>query len=111
MESQTHKSIMVTTQRRDTVAEIIVRDTGAGISADIQARLFDPFFTTKDVGKGTGLGLSVCYGIIKNHRGAIDVQSQQGTGAMFTIQLPLAHQSTSESSKRAFRMLGTENCA
>lgn len=97
MESQTHKSIMVTTQRRGTVAEIIVRDTGAGISADIQARLFDPFFTTKDVGKGTGLGLSVCYGIIKNHRGAIDVQSQPGTGAMFTIQLPLAHQSpTSE---------------
>jgi signal transduction histidine kinase len=80
------------------VAEIIVRDTGAGISADIQARLFDPFFTTKDVGKGTGLGLSVCYGIIKNHRGAIDVQSQPGTGAMFTIQLPLSHQSpTSES--------------
>ena len=96
MESKAHKSIMVTTRRRDTVAEIIVRDTGAGISADIQARLFDPFFTTKDVGKGTGLGLSVCYGIIKNHRGAIDVQSQQGTGAMFTIQLPLAHQSTSE---------------
>lgn len=93
MESKAHKSIMVTTRRRDTVAEIIVRDTGVGIAADIQARLFDPFFTTKDVGKGTGLGLSVCYGIIKNHRGAIDVQSQPGTGAMFTIQLPLAHQS------------------
>jgi len=97
MESKTHKSIMMTTRRRDPVAEIIVRDTGVGIAADIQARLFDPFFTTKDVGKGTGLGLSVCYGIIKNHRGAIDVKSQPGTCTMFTIQLPLAHQNpTSE---------------
>jgi C4-dicarboxylate-specific signal transduction histidine kinase len=90
MESVPHKSLLIATQIRDTVVEIIVRDTGVGISADIQARLFDPFFTTKDVGKGAGLGLSVCYGIIKDHRGAIDVESQQGMGAMFTIQLPLA---------------------
>ena len=115
MESVPYKSLLIATQIRDTVVEIIVRDTGVGIAADIQARLFDPFFTTKDVGKGAGLGLSVCYGIIKDHRGAIDVQSQQGMGAMFTIQLPLAHQSPKSEpevlSEGAFRMVGRDNCA
>ncbi|MHC5039212.1 MAG: sensor histidine kinase, partial [Planctomycetota bacterium] len=52
-------------------------------------KIFDPFFTTKEVGKGTGLGLSICHGIIKEHRGAIRVESKAGEGTQFTVELPL----------------------
>jgi signal transduction histidine kinase len=65
-----------------------VRDTGAGIPGDLIAKIFDPFFTTKPVGEGTGLGLTICHKIVEEHRGAIDVQSEPGRGAMFTITLP-----------------------
>ena len=51
-------------------------------------RIFDPFFTTKPVGKGTGLGLSISYGIVKEHGGSIDVESEVGRGSKFTISLP-----------------------
>jgi len=66
-----------------------VRDEGTGISVDDQAKLFTPFFTTKPVGKGTGLGLSIVYGIIKMHRGQVEVDSQPGEGTVFTIKLPV----------------------
>lgn len=66
-----------------------VQDEGRGISADDQAKLFTPFYTTKPVGKGTGLGLSIVYGIIKMHRGQIEVTSQPGKGTVFTIMLPV----------------------
>lgn len=66
-----------------------VQDQGQGISADDQAKLFAPFYTTKPVGKGTGLGLSIVYGIIKMHRGQIEVDSQPGKGTVFTITLPV----------------------
>jgi two-component system NtrC family sensor kinase len=65
-----------------------VRDTGAGIPGDLIAKIFDPFFTTKPVGEGTGLGLTICHKIVEEHRGAIDVQSEPGRGATFTITLP-----------------------
>jgi len=68
--------------------EIQVRDTGPGIPEEIQAKIFEPFFTTKPAGKGTGLGLSVSYGIIKNHKGEIRVESGVGQGTTFTISLP-----------------------
>lgn len=68
--------------------EIRVADTGPGIPAEIRHRLFDPFFTTKPAGKGTGLGLSVTYGIIKDHKGEIRVESEPGQGATFIILLP-----------------------
>ncbi|MEM9805044.1 MAG: ATP-binding protein [Cyanobacteria bacterium P01_D01_bin.56] len=67
---------------------IIIRDSGPGIPADIQAKIFDPFFTTKPVGKGTGLGLGICFKIIQQHQGAIKVRSKVGKGTEFSITLP-----------------------
>jgi two-component system NtrC family sensor kinase len=67
-----------------------VRDTGLGISPENMTKIFDPFFTTKDVGRGTGLGLAVCYGILSDHGGRLDVGSSIGVGTTFTITLPVA---------------------
>jgi signal transduction histidine kinase len=69
--------------------KIAITDTGSGISEENLKKLFNPFFTTKQIGRGTGLGLAISYGIIKMHRGDIQVESQFGKGTTFTISLPL----------------------
>ncbi|HKR00412.1 MAG TPA: response regulator [Pyrinomonadaceae bacterium] len=68
-----------------------VSDTGVGIAPENLTKIFDPFFTTKEIGRGTGLGLAVCYGIVTEHGGRLDVQSVVGAGTTFTISLPAAN--------------------
>jgi two-component system, NtrC family, sensor kinase len=72
---------------------ISVRDTGSGIPEGHRSRLFDPFFTTKPVGQGTGLGLAIAYGIVQDHEGSIEVESQEGVGSEFTVRIPMDLQS------------------
>ena len=66
-----------------------VSDTGPGIPAAVRPRLFEPFFTTKPQGQGTGLGLPLCQGIVENHGGTIEAESEEGKGALFRVLLPL----------------------
>ncbi len=69
---------------------VSVIDTGTGISERVKPHIFEPFYTTKERGKGTGLGLSVVYGVVNNHRGFVQVDSEPGQGTTFKVYLPLA---------------------
>jgi two-component system, NtrC family, sensor kinase len=77
-------------QDQDRYWTVCVSDDGEGMSADVKEHIFEPFFTTREVGSGTGLGLSIAYGIVADHAGTIDVESQPGAGSTFTIRLPIS---------------------
>jgi signal transduction histidine kinase len=74
----------------DTAVSVEIADTGSGIPAAVVPRIFDPFFTTKAVGEGTGLGLSITYGIVREHRGTVEVRTEEGAGTVFILQFPSA---------------------
>jgi signal transduction histidine kinase len=82
-------TVSVSTKKMDKDVEIKVKDNGNGIPQNIVGKIFQPFFTTKPTGEGTGLGLSLSYDIIKAHGGEIKVNSTEGEGSVFIIQLPL----------------------
>jgi len=82
-------TLTVATRADGDTVRVVIRDDGPGIPREVRDRIFDPFFTTKDVGAGTGLGLSISHGIVTAHHGRIEVDSEPGKGAAFTIVLPV----------------------
>jgi len=82
-------SIVTKHLREKESVSVSFADTGVGIPQENLSKLFEPFFSTKKKGKGVGLGLSVAYGIIQEHGGSIQVQSEEGRGTTFTVELPL----------------------
>jgi signal transduction histidine kinase len=82
-------TLTVTTEQVGSEVAVRIADTGAGIPVDILPRIFEPFFTTRPIGQGTGLGLSVSLGIVEQHGGRIEVESQEEKGSTFTVWLPV----------------------
>lgn len=69
--------------------QVIVADTGQGLSSEYLRHIFDPFYFTNEEGEKAGMGMSIAYGVIERHGGTIEVESQEGKGTMFTVHLPL----------------------
>ncbi|HTZ21869.1 MAG TPA: ATP-binding protein [Opitutaceae bacterium] len=90
MEPVADPRLEIAVGRGDGCGLITVTDNGVGIAPEIIGRIFDPFFTTKSPDRGSGLGLSVCLGIVRQHDGAITVESEPGKGACFAVTFPLA---------------------
>jgi two-component system NtrC family sensor kinase len=69
--------------------EVAIRDSGIGMSKEIEKRIFEPFFTTKEPGRGGGLGLTICKEIVLSHRGRIEIETAEGKGTVFFVKLPV----------------------
>jgi len=82
-------TVSVSTKKIENKVEVRVKDNGNGIAQKEVNKIFQPFFTTKPTGQGTGLGLSLSYDIIKAHGGEIKVETKEGEGSEFIIQLPI----------------------
>jgi len=83
-----HSAVKVDSETLEEFLQLVIQDTGSGITEQDRAHLFDPFFTTKE--GGTGLGLSIAYAIVQKHNGQIAVESEVGKGTSFLLSLPLS---------------------
>lgn len=92
----------VTSNGKQEFVRISVADSGMGIPKELQCTIFEPFFTTKPEGKGTGLGLSSSYGIMRQHNGKIEVESEVGAGATFNVFFPIARTFETSVAEKAF---------
>jgi len=92
--SQPMRLTVTTRSLPDGQIQIRFGDTGPGMPPEIKAKIFDPFFTTKTVGKGTGMGMGICFKIIEQHQGNIDVITAVGKGAEFVLTLPVDRSAT-----------------
>jgi signal transduction histidine kinase len=89
-ESAKKGRIEISTSHTDREVEVRISDSGTGIGSEIRQRVFDPFFTTKEVGRGTGQGLTISHSIVvEKHRGTIQFETQEGSGTIFIIRLPI----------------------
>ncbi|HLG38483.1 MAG TPA: ATP-binding protein, partial [Chitinophagaceae bacterium] len=82
-------NVSVSTKKENGNIEVKVRDNGTGIPQKVLDKIFQPFFTTKPTGQGTGLGLSLSYDIIKAHGGELKVETKEGEGSEFIIEIPI----------------------
>jgi PAS domain S-box-containing protein len=92
--------LTISTEREDSYVVVTISDTGVGIAKEHLPKIFDPFFTTKEVGEGTGLGLSICHGIVKEHGGSIEVESEVGKGSTFRVKLPVGGKNGKDTNHR-----------
>lgn len=99
-ESVDNATIKISSHVENDTIIIRITDNGCGMSDEVKRQIFVPFFTTKPVGKGTGMGMSVSYGIISDHQGKLLVESEEGTGTTFEIQIPVTHSSTDSHSEK-----------
>ena len=83
-------TLTLAARARDGAVEIVVADSGAGISREDAARVFDPLFTTKPPGRGTGLGLTIVRDVLEAHGGSVILDSEPGRGTTVTLRLPAA---------------------
>jgi signal transduction histidine kinase len=83
--------VTVSTKKMSDLVFVSVKDNGPGIPPHVMEKIFQPFFTTKPTGQGTGLGLSLSYDIVKAHGGELKVETKEGEGTTFIIQLPIAN--------------------